>query len=221
VNDHTVNDHSGETIEVVIAEQKAIAAERDAASADAFVREAASEHAGAEEALGELAAVLEPVTPPAALRSRLLDATRGGRFDRYRRQVAMLLDIDDGRAGELLDGIDESANFESSPMDGVDLFHIDGGPTVEDAITGFIRIRRGGVFPHHEHVGHEYVLILQGSCRDTSNDKVFRAGDLSTMVPGSAHELSVEPGPALVYLAVVFEGVAIEGHVYGPDDPDM
>jgi putative transcriptional regulator len=215
--------HDEATVKAVRAETTKIAEEREQdlridPGRDGFGAELEAEekpHA----LLAEVASLLHPVTPSDALRARLMASAAQGRLDRYRLQVARLLDIDEERASELLDGIDDPSSFEAGPLPGIDLFHVEGGETVDGAITGFIRIAPGGVFPHHEHLGHEYVLVVQGAFRDEESGEVYRPGDLSTMTPGTAHELRVLPGPTLIYLAVVFEGVGIGGEAFRPGDP--
>jgi quercetin dioxygenase-like cupin family protein len=215
--------HDKHVVDAAVAEAQNLAAEREEASAapqDGFAAERRGEGASAED-LGAVAGLLRPASPPAALRSRLLASIQQGRFARYRKIVATLLEVDEVQATELLEGIDEPANFEPSDAPGVTLYHLEGGPSVENAITGFVKVERGGMFPPHEHAGQEYVVILQGSCRDTSTGEVVRPGDLAMMAPGGSHALVVEPGPALIYLAVVFTGIRIGERLYGPQDPDM
>lgn len=208
------------TVQAVRTEGEGIAAERDRDQrpADAFGAETVAQPEGAA-TLAEVATMLRPVAPPVALRARLMASLSKGRLARFEGQVSKLLDIDTERAAELLDGIDEPTSFEPSPVPGVELYHVEGSEVVADAITGFVRIERGGIFPHHEHLGHEYVLVVQGAVRDTSSGEVFRPGDLATMTPGTAHALEVLPGPAVVYLAVVFEGLGIGGDEFKPGDP--
>jgi hypothetical protein len=178
------------------------------------------------EQLAELANVLAPVAPPSTLRDRLLSSAlsseRGaGRLHRFAAQVAKLLDVDEAEAQRLLDGIDRSDEWDESPLPGVTLYHLDGGPAVADAITGFIQIERGGSFPHHSHLGDEHVLVLQGRCRDKTSGEVFGPGDIADSDDDHEHELEVMPGPAFIYLAVAFGGIDIGGVVFKPGDPRM
>ena len=50
-------------------------------------------------------------------------------------------------------------------LPGMDLFHIQGGPAVADAVNGFVRLAAGLHFPPHTHVGNEKVFVLEGAAR--------------------------------------------------------
>jgi anti-sigma factor ChrR (cupin superfamily) len=93
----------------------------------------------------------------------------------------------------------------------MELLHVEGGPRVKGAITGFVRLGSGVSFPEHEHLGDEEVLILQGSCVDSIDHRVSRAGDRVRMPCGTVHSFSVREGPDLVYLAVVGTGLRVNG----------
>jgi quercetin dioxygenase-like cupin family protein len=156
---------------------------------------------------------------PSDLRAKILaGASLEGRFDRFAAQTAELLVIDEARAKALLDGIGRAESWEPSPLPGIDLFHVDGGPGTEDAITGFVRIPAGAGFPEHEHLGDEAVLVIQGSVEDTVSGAIHRPGDVARMAAGTAHGLKVRPGADFVYLSVVQRGVKIGDAVFRPDD---
>lgn len=187
---------------------------------DALLRELLDEGELDEELLGRIAGALGPQAAPTAdARRRLFETvSRGGRLHRFADRVAELLDVDVARARTLLDGIDDKDSWEASPLPNVRLYHVAGGSRVAGAITGFVRIPEGGVFPEHDHSGDETVLIVQGRCRDSHDGSILVPGDLARMTPSDgAHEVLALPGPALVYLAVVFEGIAIGGQHFGPD----
>ncbi len=170
----------------------------------------------------ELAALLavDAAPVPAALRQRVERSVAAeGRFERFIGAVAKLLDIGADAARAMLDDLDVPGRWENSPWPGVTLVHVTGGPAVREAITGFVRIERGGRFPSHKHLGDERVLVLQGRLRDGVSGVVSKPGDHVTMAAGTAHALSVEPGPQLIYLVAVEEGVDVEGLVLRPDDP--
>lgn len=192
---------------------------------DAFLADAAVE--------GDLRALLEAVEadlaaaePGAggadALRERVLEgAAVEGRFDRFLAPVAELMDVDEGAARLLLDGIGRPDAFEPSPLPEVSLYHIEGGPKVEGAVTGFVRMPGGAIFPEHEHLGDEAVLVVQGSFEDGVSGQVHRPGELVRLPAGTRHDFRARPGPDLVYLVVVQEGVKIGDLVFGPDAPEM
>ncbi|MCC6523859.1 MAG: cupin domain-containing protein [Polyangiaceae bacterium] len=168
--------------------------------------------------LGAIAASLPPLSPSRGLRGRLMQSTASGRLARFAVRVAALLDLGAAEAAALLDAVDRPSSWGPGPGPGIALFHVAGGPAVRGAIAGFVRIERGQAFPSHRHLGPEAVLVVQGAFRDEASGAVVRAGDVARMPAGSEHALAVVPGPALVYLAVVADGVDIGGLVLRPDD---
>lgn len=195
---------------------------------DEFLREAAAapldEPGPNDAALARLLAALEPepLEAPADLRAQLqAEARHEGRFDRFREIVAELMDVDLPAADALLDGIGDPASWEASPLPQVSLYHLQGGPAVENAITGFVRIRAGDEFPEHVHLGDEEVLVIQGSFVDGVSGAIFRAGDRAQMRAGTRHDFRVRPGPDLIYLVVLQEGLTIGDQRFGPNDPGM
>lgn len=159
----------------------------------------------------------EGAPPPADLRARLLaDARHEGRFARFVPSVASLLDVDDATAQRLLDGIAVPENWYDSPIEPIRLYDLEGGPKVQNAIRGFVRMPAGSSFPKHEHLGTEHVLVVQGSFVDSSGE-VHHPGDVVRMEGGTSHGFEVRPGPDLVYMFVGENGVRIGDVVFGPD----
>lgn len=161
---------------------------------------------------------------PRGLRDQLLHAPLRGRLYRFADTVAQLMDVDSAAARQLLDGLDEPEPFEPGPFPDLEIMlrHISGGPRVADAITGFVRVAPGITFPHHEHLGDEHVLVLQGHCVEAGSGAIAGPGEVLTRTSGSAHEISALPGATdLLYLAVVHTGVKIGGVVMGPDSPEL
>ena len=173
-----------------------------------------------ERAAGGLALAFEPeaLEPSDSLRDRVLrSAEPGARFERFAARVAALLEVAEEQAGRLLAAVDDAASWEVAGP-GVELFHIEGGPSVANAVTGFVRVAPGAVFPPHRHVGDEVVLVIQGGYRDSDGTE----HGLGAQVPGAAgheHHLRALDGPPLIYLAIVQEGVELDGEVIGPGDP--
>jgi anti-sigma factor ChrR (cupin superfamily) len=79
-------------------------------------------------------------------------------------------------------------------------------------------VKPGLVFPHHEHMGDEAMLIVQGSCVDSSG-LVMRRGDLIRLAPGTSHEFTAQPGPDFIYLGVAKNGIIMFGVHMKPGDP--
>lgn len=168
------------------------------------------------------ALALEAAAAPALARSsraRLLASIRSThRFDDLEAAVAAHLDLSGPDTAKLLLAIDDASPWDAGPRPGIQLFHVSGGPKVANAVTGFVRIERGVDFPEHEHLGDEVVLILQGACRDASGT-VHRAGEEVRMRKGTRHHLTAIGDVRLIYLAVIQEGVVIDGVVMKAGDP--
>ena len=130
------------------------------------------------------------------------------RFDDLKAQVALLLDVDGEQAARFLLNIDRASTWSPGPIPGVDIYHVEGGPLVEEAVTGFVRLGAGATFPEHEHLGDETVLVLQGALID-SHGRQVRAGEAAPMSAGSRHAFRAVGSAPLIYLAVIQRGVRI------------
>lgn len=182
---------------------------------DDFLREA-----GDIDLVSAVADALAPVAPPPALRDRVLASiVDEGRFERFAAEVARLMDVGLDGARALLDSMTDSSRWQPGPVDAVKIFHIAGGPAVHGAVTGFVRLDAGARFPEHTHLGHETVMILQGSCEDDVSGEIHRPGDVAEALADTTHGITARPGPDLLYLAVVQEGVDIGGTVLRAGDP--
>ena len=159
--------------------------------------------------------------PRADLRAGLLAELRDeGRFSRFTAELSALLDIDRGAADALLDGIGDPARWQTGALPNVLLHDIDGGPRVQNAITGFVRMTQGAVFPAHGHVGEETALILQGSAIDGQGE-IWRVGDVVKMRPGTKHSFAARPGPDLLFMVIVQEGLEMGGQIFGPETKEF
>ncbi|HTU58549.1 MAG TPA: cupin domain-containing protein [Polyangiales bacterium] len=168
-------------------------------------------------ALGEDAPELDD-EPASDLRARLMAALpETSRFDRFKAAVSQLLDIAPERAQRLLDQLDNRSQFYEL-MPGIELFWVEGGPRVANAVRGFVRVAAGLEFPEHEHHGEEQVLVLQGAFRDPTQDRTFRPGEVSVMPKGTSHlHIVPEDGPDLLILSVIQEGVSVGEQRYWPN----
>lgn len=162
------------------------------------------------ETLATLSLGLGRTAPAHGGRARLLaDATSPQRrFAPFIGRLARLIDVAHDRAAALLASLARPDTWQPF-VPAVDLVHLEGGPAVAGADVGFVRVAAGGGFPVHRHLGHERVLVLQGSYRDRSG-AVFRAGDIVDLPAGSEHDFVALPGPDLLY-AVVVHGVEFPG----------
>jgi anti-sigma factor ChrR (cupin superfamily) len=186
-------------------------AHRDALVRDLGADAVAVAEADAAEALSALAVALPPAAPSPGLRDRLLASARGpARFAPFIDRLARLCDLAVDRAQALLASLSDPATWQASPGPNISLVHFDGGPRVAAADAGFVRVAAGTPFPDHRHVGEETVLVLQGSFIDSHGTEV-RAGDIARMSTDSRHHFMAGAGEDLIYAAVVFGGIEIEG----------
>lgn len=159
------------------------------------------------------------VPPPGALRDRLLASVRHShRWDDLLPELAKAMCLSVDEAARVLVTVDRPDGWEDAPFPGVRLLDFEGGPGTEDAITGFVRIEPGASFPHHEHVGHEIVVVLQGSCVDSEGTEYFR-GQRIDKAPGTAHAITVTSDIPLLYMAVVQDGLILGGQHLRKGDP--
>ena len=160
---------------------------------------------------------LPELSPAPELRERLLgDARSEGRLARFAGAVAELLDVGTAKAKELLERIDDPSAW-SLELPGISFLWVEGGPSVANAVRGFVRVAAGQEFPDHEHLGDETVLVLQGGFEDVQRGKVFLPGDVDKMPTGTNHGFRALPGgPDLVKLAVVQTGLRAMGQEYLP-----
>jgi putative transcriptional regulator len=181
----------------------------------------ARELADATETLGMYSAAMPRISPPSAVRDRLMSTvSRGGRFDRLIEHVARLIDVGTDKAKALLDGIDDAASWVAGPAPGVMLFHLEGGPAVAGAGIGFVRVAAGQPFPHHKHLGPEVTYVVQGGFRE-HDGTVQRVGDEDLDEAGTEHSFVALPGPDLIYLTVLRVGVNMGGIEILVGDPRL
>ena len=179
------------------------------------------EYNAAADALAAVALEVPPVAPPPELKERVLGtAARVGRFDRFAEEAARIADLGVDEMRALLARIDDAASWTKTPFDGMDVFHLDGGPKTANAIVGFIRIAPNTSFPEHGHEGDETVLVMQGACQE-DNGRISRRGEIMPMGPGSSHSLLALPGPPFIFLAVAQKGITLDGEHVGPGDPRL
>jgi len=170
--------------------------------------------------LEALVRLVEEAPAPKGGRARLIGELRAsGRLGAHAARVAALLDVDEASARILLDRAATPAAYEPGPFAGVSLCHIDGGPAVASAITGFVRIEGGARFPTHEHLGDETIFILQGSCLVEETGAILRAGTELRSSSDEVHATVARPGPDLVYLAIVRGGIRVGTSEFLPGDP--
>jgi len=182
-------------------------------------RRCAAEYRLSAEALTNLALSLPRATPSPSVRERVLKSvSTTNRFEMFAAQVAELIDVSIDKARELVGRIDDAKSWVATQVAGVLSYDLPVGPAAVDAVVGFVKLRPGVVFPDHEHMGDEAMLVVQGSCID-SNGTVMRRGDLIRMPPGTHHDFKAQPGPDFIYLGVAKNGFMMFGEHIKPGDP--
>ena len=134
-----------------------------------------------------------------------------GSLEVYVERVASLVDADLRRARRLLRLIsDPDAWLDAYP--GCRLMHIRPGPAIArpGLDVGFVALEPNIPFPEHTHLGHESVLVLQGTMLDLASGATHHAGSLVEMPADSTHAIQAGPDEPLIYLVVV-GGVDIPG----------
>lgn len=178
----------------------------------------AAEYRVSAEALASLAMTLPRTDPSPKVRERLLASLKEtNRFEMFAAQVAALIDIGVDKAREVLARIDDATAWAATQVPGIFAYDPPHGPAVADAVVGWVRVKPGHVFPEHEHMGDEAMLIVQGSCVD-SNGTVMRRGDLVRLPPGTKHDFKAQPGPDFIYLGVAKNGILMFGEHMKPGD---
>ena len=179
----------------------------------------AAEYRLSAEALADLALSLPRSTPSPGMRERVLKSvSTTNRFEKFAAQVAALIDVGIDKARELVGRIDDATSWMTTPVPGVFSYDLPVGPAVADAVVGFIKLAPGAVFPDHEHMGEDTMLIVQGSCVD-SHGTVMRRGEVHHMAGGTNHEFKAQPGPDFIYLGIAKNGIMMFGEHIKPGDP--
>ncbi len=166
--------------------------------------------------LEALANALPSVPPPQPSLRASLFARIGGqdRFLPFLDRLMSLFDLPESETQREIDTIVSPGDAWEELLPGCSFRDFDGGPGLGEAHAGLVRLRPGGVFPAHRHVGEERMLVLQGRVRDEHGNE-YRAGDLFVMADGTSHELTVVGDQDAIYAAVV---IAMD--FLGDDDDD-
>jgi len=186
---------------------------------DPFLRELAEAGVEESDAMDALVDGLEPAPLPSALRARILASVKAeSRFLSFADQVAALVDVAVDRAKELLLGIDAEESWGDSIVPAMRLYNFDGGPSVANAITGFVRMPPGSAFPHHVHVGQETVLVLQGQFRE---DLYYRLNVVNIKIPTLDDRREDIPLLVANFLQIIALEAGQERKVYAPEAVEM
>ena len=145
--------------------------------------------------------------PGPALKNRILAAATAGpmRFAPFFDDLGRLFDLGVDAVVRVLERAGSEAEWEVGPHPSIRLFHLQAGPAVAGADTGFVRMPASFEFGPHQHGAVERALILEGGYQDSSG-RVYRAGDVHEMGPGTEHSFSVLPeGPLMIALVLYGE----------------
>ena len=181
-----------------------------------FVRDAIAEGSGAEPpknerdavelALVAIAESLDPEVPAPALKNRLLAAATAGplRHAPFFDELSRLFDLGVDAIVKIFERASSESEWEPGPHPSIRLFHLEPGPSLATADAGFVRMPASFEWPRHRHSAVERVLILEGAYRE-SGGRIYRAGDIHEMGPGTDHSFTVLPDAPLL-LALVLHG---------------
>ena len=124
------------------------------------------------------------------------------RYAPFFSRVAELFDLSEDQVALELARLAQPGVWKFAGLPGISQVVVSGGPRVQAAETLFVRFKPGLHFPHHQHVGLERVLVLEGSYED-SHGLVHRAGELREWEPGTDHAFRVSGEPC-IFASVVF-----------------
>jgi putative transcriptional regulator len=164
----------------------------------------------AADAFAALALALPAEAPPAALRARILDAARPPRLQAMVDKLASLFDVGRAKARELLERIDNPAEWMPGPVESSWVMMADGcGPRVAGAFCGFVKMGPSVKWPRHTHLGREYMLVLEGGFKQDDGVEVH-PGDVHVMEEGSVHNFTIFDDETCISAAVVNGGVTFD-----------
>lgn len=129
--------------------------------------------------------------------------TGGKQFSQFATQVASLFDLPVDAVTALFERMSGSEGWFAGPAAGVEVFPVNAGPKLGDALTALLRIAPGAEFPHHEHLGPERVLVLQGGYRCSTGPEVWR-GEIDHRVGGTSHSFVALEGVPCIAAAVTY-----------------
>ena len=154
------------------------------------------------EALSALSTSLPEEPPDPAVTARILGAASGlDRFEHFIPTAAALLDLTEEAVRVLLRSVDDAAQDQPGPAEGITVRSLPGGPRLQGAQRLLVKIAPGSVFPEHGHAGDERVFVIQGGFRYDDGREIWR-GDVSDEDESMTHSLTALPGPACLALVV-------------------
>jgi hypothetical protein len=162
------------------------------------------------EFFGALSASLEPLSAPVELRARVLASVAGpAKYHPFCAELAAHFDLPAARIKELLSQIDEPGRWTTGiePIQG--FLHFSPGARHEGLHGGFVRMRRGTLFPLHRHRQRELTYVLDGALVDDQGRREGPGGAFEQEA-GSTHSLAVPPD-ADCLIALLHGGIDMLG----------
>jgi hypothetical protein len=183
-----------------------------------FVQEAVGDGGGSQESLAReldramcaVAAALPPEVPAVSAKSRLLAAATTGpmRHAPFFDRLVQMFDLARDSIIRVLEQAASESEWDAGPHPSIRVLHFQAGPALAGADTGLVRMPPAFAWPRHRHAGVERVLILEGEYLEDGG-RVYRAGDIHEMGPGSEHGFTVPPGTPLLFAVALYGGIEI------------
>jgi len=153
--------------------------------------------------LERLPELLEPVAVSPDGLERLMSAVAEPplRYAPFFERLANHWDLPEADVRALLEQSRAPSAWRRAPLPGLELLKVKGGPKLAGTEAYLARFAAGMTFPKHRHLGHEAVLILEGSYTDSSGT-LYRSGDVHHMHGGTEHTFTVAPDEPCVAAAV-------------------
>lgn len=166
------------------------------------------------ELMEALAELLPPgKEPPQLLRQKLLGSVQRPRL-RYAPlfgKLSQLFDLGDLELAALFERAGQDSAWTATPIPGVSLLHLQGGPLVAHADNGLVSVAPGVRFPTHRHLGSERVLVLEGGYADEHSGRVYAPGDWHEMAEGTVHAYTALTERRLLFAVSLVNGVEVDG----------
>ena len=148
-----------------------------------------------------------PTVASIPLRERLLTSFgQRGRFGVFTDRLARLFDLPHREVAELLQRAEDPSAWQPWFTEGTDAIMLEGA-RIQGALAGIGRLRPGLRFPHHEHVGDEVTVVLEGGFRDEADGAEVWRGEELFKAAGTHHELVVLEGTSCIAAVLAVGGV--------------
>lgn len=137
--------------------------------------------------IGLLAAFSPPQRPPKNIRDQVLSECSGvKRFLPRAQRVAQLLELSERAVLHWFERLEQAQYWTPGPAEGTSLILL---PTPsQDDVKGFIRLEPNALFPMHDHLGKEHLLVLVGAYTDDSG-RSFHPGEEDVHAASTQHAI--------------------------------